>query len=174
MHALIVAGVVALVTIGWSLLNRKRDPHRATGDDGAISPGKISAALVTALGVGVLLSGVHAAATGDLKVGLGWAAAGGLLIIFMGPSLTHRHDVIWTDEGVQGPSRLFGPSLWLSRTSIQWQDIGAVGATITNYWFVQSFDGRRIYWSYLYPGYGSLTRRLRAKRPDLSIPLDLG
>ncbi|VXC99841.1 hypothetical protein SPHINGO8AM_70122 [Sphingomonas sp. 8AM] len=71
MHALIVAGVVAVVTIGWSILNRKRDPLRATGGDGTISPGKISAALVTALGVGVLLSGVHAAATGDLKAGLG-------------------------------------------------------------------------------------------------------
>lgn len=174
MHALIVAGVVALVTVGWSLLNRKRAPLRASGDDGTISPGKVSAALVIALGVGVLWVGAHAAAAGDSKGGLGWAAAGGLLILFMAPSLTHRHDVIWTDEDVQGPSRLFGPSLWLSRTSIQWQDIGTVGATITNYWFVQSFDGRRIYWSYLYPGYGSFTRRLRAKRPDLIIPSDLG
>lgn len=172
MQALIVAGVVALVTIGWSRRNRTRGPRRASGDEGTISPGKISAALVTALGVGVLWSGVQAAA-GDLNVGLGSAAAGGMLIIFMGPSLTRRHDVIWTDKGVQGPSRMFGPSLWLSRTSIEWHDISAVGATITNYWFIQSSDGRRIYWSYLYPGYGSLTRRLRAKRPDLSIPSDL-
>ncbi|VXC99729.1 conserved hypothetical protein [Sphingomonas sp. 8AM] len=82
--------------------------------------------------------------------------------------------MIWTDEGVQGPSRLFGPTLWLSRTAIEWQDIGAVGATITNYWYVQSLDGRRIYWSYLYPGYGSFTSRFSTKRPDLSIPSNLG
>lgn len=174
MHALIVAGVVALVTVGWSLLNRRRAPLWASGNNGTISPGKVSAALVTALGLGVLWAGAHAAVAGQFKGGLGWAAAGGLLILFMAPSLTHRHDVIWTDEGVQGPSRLFGPSLWLSRTSIAWHDIGAVGATITSYWFIESNDGRRIYWSYLYPGYGSFTRRLRTKRPDLNIPSDLG
>lgn len=174
MRALIVMGIVGIVSVGWSFVNHRRIPYRTSGVTGTISPGKVSAITVTAVGVGVLGLGLKMSFDSNLIVGPACVAVGLALTLFMGPSLTHLHDLSWTDAEIEGPSRLFGPSLGLSRTSILWDEIGAVGATITSYWFIQSNDGRRIYWSYLYPGYGSFTKRLRVKRPELTLPIDLG
>lgn len=174
MRALIVTGVVALVTVGWSFLNHRRAPLRSAGPSGTITPGKVSAAIVTVIAIVIAGAGVLLALRGELGIGLGCTAVGTALALFMGPSLTHIHDLAWNDLEVEGPSRLFGLGLGLSRTSILWHEIGAVGSTITSYWFIQATDGRRVYWSYLYPGYGSFSARLRAKRPDLTLPLDLG
>jgi hypothetical protein len=173
-RSLIVMGIVAAVSIGWSLVNHRRPPHRTWGANGTISPGKVSALFVTVAGIGVLGLGITMSFNDNLAEGVPCAGVGFVLALFMAPSLTHMHDVSWTDAGVEGPSRLFGPGLGLSRTSITWDHIDAVGATITSYWFVQSNDGRRVYWSYLYPGYGAFTKRLRLKRPDLTLPIDLG
>jgi len=173
-RSLIIMGIVGIITVGWSFINHRRPPHRVLGASGTISPGKVSALIVTVIGIGVFGLGLKIFLYGDLGVGLLCAAVGFALALFMAPSLTHMHDLSWDDAGVEGPSRLFGPALGLSRTSIHWNDIGTVGATITSFWFVQSSDGRRVYWSYLYPGYGSFTARLRVKRPDLTFPNDLG
>ncbi len=100
---------------------------------------------------------------------MGLAIAG-----FMAPSLTNLHNVQWTTLGVNGPARMFGPTLGLSRTEIAWRDIVTAGKTITGYWFVQAADGRRIYWSYLYKGYGAFVSAIKAHCPTLSLPADLG
>jgi len=56
--------------------------------------------------------------------------AGGVLALFgmiiagfMAPSLTALYDVYWTDENVEGPSKLFGPALGAARASISWSAI---------------------------------------------------
>lgn len=169
---LIVTGAVALVTVGWSFLNHRRAPLRSDGPSGTITPGKVSAALITLIAIVIIGAGVFLVLRGELGMGLGCTVVGTALALFMGPSLTHMHDLAWNDFGVEGPSRLFGLGLGLGRTHIRWQEIGAVGSTITSYWFIQATDGRRIYWSYLYPGYSSFNARLRAKRPDLTVSLN--
>jgi hypothetical protein len=96
-------------------------------------------------------------------VGLGIAG-------FMSPSLTSVHKVTWGEDGIEGPSNLFGPTLGLRRTDISWSDIARTGTTMTSYWFVEALDGRRVYWSYLYKGHGALSAFISAKRPDLALP----
>lgn len=93
---------------------------------------------------------------------------------FMAPSLTSVHKVIWTQAGIEGPSKMFGPTLGTARTMILWGDISRTGTTFTSYWYVEAADGRRVYWSYLYKGFGALTAMLRAKRPDLKLPAKMG
>ena len=89
---------------------------------------------------------------------------------FMLPSLTSVHRVTWDEESVEGPSNLFGPTLGLRRTRMLWRDISRTETTMTGYWFVESRDGRRVYWSYLYKGHGALDTFLYMKRPDLERP----
>jgi hypothetical protein len=103
--------------------------------------------------------------------GVGLAVLGLCVAGFMSPSLTSVHKVTWEEEGIEGPSNLFGPTLGLRRTKIGWGDIARAGTTITGYWFVESSDGRRVYWSYLYKGHGVLAAYLHAKRPDLTLPV---
>jgi hypothetical protein len=84
----------------------------------------------------------------------GWAAAaaalfGAAIAGFMAPSVTSIHAVRWNGEGIEGPARMFGPTLGTARTEIAWSDIVRTGKTVTGYWYVESGDGRRVYWSYL-------------------------
>ena len=173
MRWVFTAIVVGMVTVLWSRINYSRSPHRELGSEGNITPGKVSAAIVTFLGVAVTLFGVASIFTGMLVTALICLVAGVALTIFMGPSLTHRHDVSWNLMEVTGPSRLFGPSLGFRRATIQWTDIVSTGKTVTDYWFIQDIDGQRIYWSYLYPGYGKFVESLKLNRPQVVLPDDL-
>ena len=168
-----IAVIIGFVTIFWSRINYSRPTRRQPSSDENITPGKISAAIVTLSGVATALFGIALIFYGMLMTALICIIAGGALSIFMGPSLTHRHDVNWNFKGVTGPSRLFGPSLGYSRTTIEWDDIVSTGKTSTEYWFIQDSDGQRIYWSYLYPGYGRLVETLKLKRPQVALPDDL-
>jgi hypothetical protein len=165
--------VVGMVTALWSRINFSRSPHQEFGSEGNITPGKVSAAIITLLGVAVTLFGVALIFTGMLATGLMCFVAGVALTVFMGPSLTHRHDVSWNSKAVTGPSRLFGPSLGYRRTTIQWIDIVSTGKTVTEYWYIQGNYGQRIYWSYLYPGYGKFVDSLKVNRPQVVLPDDL-
>ncbi len=64
---------------------------------------------------------------------------------------------------------MFGPTLGAARTEIAWSEIAKTGKTITGYWYVESGDGRRVYWSYLYKGYGALVLALRGHCPSLQL-----
>ncbi len=86
------------------------------------------------------------------------------------PSLTNFHNVQWTAEFVEGPTSTFGPTLGLKRDRLEWSDIVKAGKTATGYWFVESTDGRRVYWSYLYKGYRSFETFLKLKCPNLTLP----
>ncbi|THD56059.1 MAG: hypothetical protein E8A46_04345 [Bradyrhizobium sp.] len=165
--ALAIAGVIALLS--WVL--RRARPSIASDTAGAIEPEKSSAWFTVIGGCLLLLVGLfgtlfRAGGSGALAVAvLGLCIAG-----FMSPSLTSVHRVTWEEEGIEGPSRLFGLTLGLRRTKILWRDVARAGITMTGYWFVESLDGRRVYWSYLYKGYGALTAFLHRKRPDLPLP----
>lgn len=173
MRGLIIALITGLLIAGWSRANYRRTPHSLSATEGNITPGKISAAIVTFFGTAIAIGGLIALAYGVLIPGLICLLTGAALALFMSPSLLHIHDVGWNAEGVSGPSSLFGPTLGSSRTNIRWADIVATGSTATSYWFIQSSDGRRIYWSYLYPGYGQLVESLKARLPNIPLPDDL-
>lgn len=86
---------------------------------------------------------------------------------FMTPSLTNIHDVSWDANGITGPANTFGPTLGLKKTTIAWTDITKRGETVTQYWYVESGDRRRIYWSYLYRGHGELERVIAERCSNL-------
>jgi len=83
---------------------------------------------------------------GDLSLTLGLIM--GLLISgFMVPSISPTHDIHWDEDFLEGPSKLFGPSLGKIRTKFRWNDIVTNGTVATGYNFVESLSGDRIYYS---------------------------
>jgi hypothetical protein len=159
----IVVGIFARVL-------RNSRPMVSAENIGTISPEKISAIITIAVGVLMIAWGLFHSGWGGLIVAL----LGAAVSIFMAPSLTHIHDVNWNPETIEGPSNLFGLTLGKKRTAIAWPEIIKTGITPTSYWYVETADGRRIYWSYLYKGYGALTNFIRAKRPDLKLQAKMG
>lgn len=173
MHYVIIAVIVGLATAFWARVNYRRPPDKLSTVEGSITPGKISAAAITLLGVALAILGLASLLNGVAMPGVICSAIGIALAAFMSPSLVHIHDVSWDMTGVNGPCRLFGPTLGRPRTHIRWEDITAAGKTATSYWFIQSNDGRRVYWSYLYPGYGHFVENIRSRLPHLTLPDDL-
>jgi hypothetical protein len=171
LQVLVTVGMTAgtIAVIFWLLLRAK--PSVLSDTAGAIEPEKGTAWFTVIGGCFMSLAGLY----GVLFQGGGW---GGMVVAllglgaagFMAPSLTSVHKVTWDEESVEGPSNLFGPTLGLRRTRILWSDISRMGTTVTGYWFVESDDGRRVYWSFLYKGHGALAAFLYAKRPDLEPP----
>jgi uncharacterized membrane protein YfcA len=161
------AGLIFLL----SRMLRKAKPSIADDSAGAIEPEKSIAWITIVAGCLLWLAGLYGIlfrAGGLMALAatiLGLGVAG-----FMAPSLTSVHRVTWEEQSIEGPSNLFGLTLGLRRTRILWSDIARAGTTMTGYWSVESLDGRRVYWSYLYKGYGVLTAFLQKKRPDLNLP----
>ena len=160
----IVTGAVTVVP-RW--LGMRSKPARLADGGGRITPGKISAVIVVILGLLFSAAGCVGLWSGDLAIGSFILVTGAALALFMAPSLTHWHDVIWTEAMIEGPSRMFGPTLGRARTQIRWDEIARTGSTVTGYSFVETPDRRRIYWSYLYRGFAVFEERLQLHRPDL-------
>jgi hypothetical protein len=171
-----IAVIVSLSILKWVL--RRAEPLVASAAQGSsaalagsIAPDRFSASFTIVCGMAMAIGGIAVAATGGpLTIAGGCFVLGLVVAGFMAPSLTTLHNVTWTDEFLDGPSRLFGPSLGRARAKIAWGDIVGAGTTLTSYWYVESRDGRRVYWSYLYKGFGSLTEQLRARCPSLALP----
>ena len=78
---------------------------------------------------------------------VGCMTMGFIITVFMLPSMSSSHCVVWTDDYIEGPNKMFGPSLAFSRKKISWKDIEKTGLTFTGYNYVQTFSGDRHYWS---------------------------
>jgi hypothetical protein len=156
----VVLGVVAHVI-------RSGKPLQLSDGSGTITPEKssavftvISGGAMAALGFGLFLAGTVN------EIGLVAGCMGLAIGGFMAPSLTHMHDVHWSEGVIEGPSRMFGPTLGLARTSIAWSDVVRTGSTMTGYRYVETLDGRRVYWSYLYTGNATLEAALALRCPS--------
>jgi hypothetical protein len=164
------AVLVLVITGGFVWLTERAKPNTLTGQNGMIKPEIWSAWITVVIGVLMFLSGlVFLVYQGGDWTAVVLALLGAAIAGFMVPSVTSVHRVNWDEVGIEGPSRTFGLTLGLARTSIRWSDIEAVGSTITGYWFVQSRDGKRIYWSYLYKGYRSLNLALKRNCPSIAL-----
>ena len=91
----------------------------------------------------------------------------GLLSLSAGRRLT------WSADDVRGPAKLGGLSVRRPRTAMSWKDIRKVGALTNWAWYLEDADGRRVWWSGSYKGYGAFVTALGRNRPDLSLPEDL-
>jgi len=85
----------------------------------------------------------------------------GLLISgFMVPSLSSRHDIYWDEETIEGPNKLFGPSLSGTRIKLNWKDIVSNGAVATGYSYVEASSGHRVYYSPYSKGLRPLKKKI--------------
>ena len=160
----IITGAITIFP-RWLSLGSK--PAELADGGGRITPGKVSAGVVVIVGLLISAAGAAGLWFGDVAIGSSLLVLGGALALFMAPSLTHVHDVIWTDTSIEGPSRMFGPTLGRARTLIRWDEIERTGSTATSYSFVETVDRRRVYWSYLYRGFAVFEESLLLHRPDL-------
>src|SRR5262245_7827910 len=151
---LVVVVLTAVMVGGLAAILRRSRPATLAGRTGTIRPDLWSAWLTVVAGLAMVVAAAWAAIHGNG----GWAAAGAALLGaaiagFMAPSVTSIHAVHWNERGIEGPAKMLGPTLGRARTEIAWSEIVKTGTTTTGYWFVESGDGRRVYWSYLYKGY---------------------
>jgi hypothetical protein len=137
---------------------------------GSIGPGLIITWGSILAGIAMCMLGTFNLITG---AGLleGWACVvtGILIAGFMAPSLSSTHVVSWTTAAVEGPSTPFGPTLGFKRASIPWRDIAKTGTTLSGYWYIQSNDGTRIFWSRFYKNCDLFNYLIMEKRPDLKL-----
>jgi hypothetical protein len=169
----LIAALTALIVGALSWLLRHARPLAGDAQSGAIRPGRVSAVLTIAGGLAFVALGVVALAADALPSGLAFLALGLPMAGFMAPSLTDLHIVYWDERGLDGPCRMFGLTLGLTRAQLAWSNLRFAGKTATGYWYVEAADGRRVYWSYLYPGYGALVDAIVGHCPALELPEDL-
>lgn len=65
----------------------------------------------------------------------------------MMPSMSSANYIVWTEDYVEGPNQMLGPTLTLSRIRCSWDDIVKMGQTFTGYNYFETKSGDRIYWS---------------------------
>lgn len=166
--------IIALVLAGWlSRAIRRAKPQALDAASGAIVPERISAAIIVAMGAVFFAFGLIAVLAQPNWSGVLFALFGLTMSAFMAPSLTSLHRLSWSQEGVDGASKTFGLTLARDRAKLPWSSLARTGRTFSGYWYLEAQDGRRVYWSYLYKGYGAFVEALKAKRPDLDLPADM-
>ena len=178
MKYLFIAIFTVIVTSLLSQFTKRQKPMALTADAGRLTPEKMSACVTVIVGVIMAVSGLGSAivtlTSGEGLGGLWWSillfVLGSAIAGFMYPSLFSAHDVIWDAEGVEGASSTFGPTLGRKRHKIKWENIVHRGITITQYWYLETHDKKRIYWSYLYSGYGEFDKVLAEKCDKLNAP----
>jgi hypothetical protein len=124
-------------------------------------------------------------ASAGLMVGLGLAAGlsdappdrqlpavvmimlGGLVGCLANPDRLWSLRVTWRAEGLEGASRTFASILRGPREPIAWRELTRLGCLDGGLWFVEAFDGRRVYWSDLHGARAILLSAIRLRRPDL-------
>lgn len=174
-------GFLVAVCIGaaWPFLMRiwirhlkSAAPLSLEGDNGTIRPDRWSAWIVLALGALVILGAatVILIEPDALWVGLILLVFGLLWAGCMFPSVTSVHALRWSNPGIDGASNMVLGTLGLKRTTIAWRDIVRSGTTSTLYWYLEANDGRRVYWSFLYPGNGAFEAAIQHHRPDIEVP----
>ena len=166
-HYAVIIVAVGTTTLVSHWFRQRSKPRALVEGGGRIAPGQreigigvVSGLLLSALGCTALWYG--AVVPGSLMAVSG--LAGALLVAL---SLARRHELVWSDTGIEGPCRKIVGILGWARTRIRWGEIALTGRTLGGYSFVEAADGRRIYWSSLYSGFVVFETRLKLHRPDL-------
>ena len=166
-HYAVILVAVGTTTFVSHWFRRRSKPRALVEGGGRIAPGRraigtgvVSGLLLSALGCTALWYG--AIVPGSLMAASG---LGGALLVAL--SLSPRHELVWSDTGIEGPCRKILGILGRARTQIRWGEIALTGRTLGGYAFVEAADGRRIYWSSYYSGFVVFETRLKLHRPDL-------
>jgi len=156
-----------LMRFRGDMLGKIEDPR-----SGIVRPPLLSAWFGTLFGLLTIVAAVWAAINSyDMTAALGFL--GIVFTVAAVPQVIWRHEVRWNQKEIEGPAKMLGLTLGAARTEIAWSDIVRAGRTMTGYWYVESGDGRRVYWSYLSAGRDALRQALRGHCPTLQFDFHL-
>jgi len=150
----IISLAACLLIAGFAIYNLLNRPN--TNDVGnkvvshsvSIAIFTVSGGLIMAVLSSVGLLGMFGNIEPDGWIAILLPLVMGLLISgFMVPSLSPRHDIYWNNETLEGPNKLFGPSLRGTRVKLNWKDIVSKGTVATGYSYIEISSGERIYFS---------------------------
>ena len=137
-----------------------------TEEKGEIRPNQAAAWLIVILGAIVAVGGavLFFPIIGPMALSTALGAVFASLAI---PSLAPGRIVRWDRTGLEGPVRPW-PNLGRNRVRIAWSQIRGYDLhPLTDSWYVEARDGRRVYWNARFPGYWALNLALRRRCPWL-------
>lgn len=142
----------------------RRRPPALGGPEGRAAPDSWRAGAVAtaacAAGAGLVTSGTGLA---GMAAGLCLLALAAVALIAMDPG----YEVVWTSDGLEGPSALWLPPFGPKRDFLLWRSLRRIGRDALGNRFIEDEAGNRVRWNWLYAGAGHLLARLETVRPDL-------
>lgn len=169
----IFAAAAPQLIVGLGKLYRGSGVSDAGTDTGSIRPDPVITWIGIVMFGAFVVGGIAMMFMRLALAGLLSALFGGVLLAFMLPSLHPSQIVKWDDDGLEGPCKTWGLTLGTKRTFVRWQELVKAGKTASMYWYVEAEDGRCVFWSSQYPGWGALTAALYRKCPKLALPPDM-
>jgi hypothetical protein len=148
-------------------------PEALEPESGILRPPVLSVWFGTLFGLLMIVAAVWAAMINRYDMAAAFGFLGVVFTAAAAPQVIWRHEVRWNQMEIYGPAKMFGLTLGAGRTEIAWSDIVRAGRTMTGYWYVESRDGRRVYWSYLCAGCDVLIQAVRGHCPTLQFDFHL-
>jgi hypothetical protein len=90
----------------------------------------------------------------------------GLLVWRSVQALRGDQSVTWSIHGLEGPSGVFGALVGGAKVRLAWSRLTRIDQAGWGVWFVETRDGRRIYWTEAHEGHEDLLVRLSARLVD--------
>lgn len=140
----------------------------AEGETGHIAPNRALLAVICLIGVSLAGSALLAFANGvgSLMV-LVVAFAALAMTVMMVTAFFPFYDIIWDEEGIEGPTLLLPPPFGPKRARIFWENIEIAHNENGRHWYLEDANGTRIVWSFVYFGYPALMKRVEEECPWL-------
>lgn len=165
----IFIAIVTALIIGWISKKNYTNQNLTNDAEGRTKPNKLLSIVCIIGSVCFSILGFYTAFVEDIGIS-GWGLGIGFLIgsIVFVMSLSPKHQLHWTTEHVEGASKLFYGFLMFERTRIEWKDVVETGSTFSGYTYIQTSDGRRIYWNFLQKGSNTFEGHLLSRCPNIS------
>lgn len=107
---------------------------------------------------------------GGLIYGLPLVLLGLFCAIGILPALSQIQNLKWDNQTIEGPSKVYGQFMGIKRAEIAWSSIMEIGFQKGPYFFIETIQGTRIYWSPAYSGFEHFESTLKKRRPKLDWP----
>jgi hypothetical protein len=174
----IIQAVVTTLVIGLVLFwLRKRSNFYGTDgsaqNEGVLKPRKGMAWFGIIVGFVFVVTGISSAYLYPdelLFLGPVLSLMGMGFLVFLLPSLSSAHHIVWTAQSLEGPCKRFGPGLGRARATIYWTEITKTGLTQNSLRYVETATGARIYWEVGSQNFENFEASLKQHRPDLDWP----
>lgn len=165
-HLIMGVGVTALLFALREILQGRR-PTEQDGDCGRIAPNAHLIGAIGITGLAFALSALTSAVSGSGGIAAWVVGIASLVTAALSlASLRPGYDILWDEEGIEGPITNFVPLKVPQRARLYWEDLADLGSDSGN-WFIQDIQGRRIRWNSLYAGYPIFMARVEDECPWL-------